>query len=173
MNLERWLRHEAIEARPAPSWERAGKWMRRRPALTALLLVCGVATAGFILLRLDSEARLKRERDQVVLSERRAHAAAVRAAAEARRAETNELSARLHLYVADILLAQGDTALVLPAHAKATTCLAFSSDGATLVTGGRDGRIRFWNAHTGAPATLNAGARRRSRDDDWHPQRVA
>jgi len=193
-DLERWLRHEAIEARQAPPWERAAKWMRRRPALTALLLVCVVATVGFILLRLDSEARLKRERDQVVLSERRALAAAARAAEEARRAETNELSTRLHLYAADILLAQralddgnlglarralqglvppvgqpdlrgfewhylrqlaqGDTALVLPAHAKATTCLAFSSDGATLVTGGRDGKIRFWNTHSGAPGLV-------------------
>ena len=193
-DLERWLRHESIEARQAPPWERAAKWMRRRPALTALLLVSVVASAAFILLRLDSEARLKRERDQVVLSERRALAAAARAAEGARRAETNELSTRLHLYAADILLAQralddgnlglarralqglvpstgqsdlrgfewhylrqlaqGDSALVLPAHAKATTCLAFSSDGATLVTGGRDGKIRFWNAHTGAPGLV-------------------
>ena len=193
-DLERWLRHESIEARQAPPWERAAKWTRRRPALTALLLVSLAAIVAFILLRLDSEARLKRERDQVVLSGHRALAAAARAAAEARRAETNELSARLHLYAADILLAQralddgnlglarralqglvppaghpdlrgfewhylrqlaqGGAALVLPAHAKATTCLAFTSDGATLVTGGRDGKIRFWNALTGAPGLV-------------------
>jgi eukaryotic-like serine/threonine-protein kinase len=35
-DLEHWLRSEPISARPASSYERAKKWVRRRPALAAL-----------------------------------------------------------------------------------------------------------------------------------------
>jgi WD40 repeat protein len=41
-DLERWLRHEPIQARPITGLERARKWMRRHPALagtTAMLVV--------------------------------------------------------------------------------------------------------------------------------------
>jgi len=44
-DLERWLRHEPIQARPITGLERAGKWMRRHPALaatTAMLVVAVV-----------------------------------------------------------------------------------------------------------------------------------
>lgn len=38
-DLERWMREEPIEARPAGSLERSWKWARRRPAVAALLAV--------------------------------------------------------------------------------------------------------------------------------------
>src|SRR5262249_10274932 len=31
--LDRWLRHEPIQARPSTIWELSAKWLRRRPAL--------------------------------------------------------------------------------------------------------------------------------------------
>jgi WD40 repeat protein len=34
--LDRWLRHEPIQARPITTFERARKWVRRRPAIAAL-----------------------------------------------------------------------------------------------------------------------------------------
>ena len=42
-DLERWLAGEPILARAASPWERALKWVRRRPAIAALLAVCGLA----------------------------------------------------------------------------------------------------------------------------------
>lgn len=37
-DLRRFLDHRPIQARPTPSWERAAKWVRRRPRLAAGLL---------------------------------------------------------------------------------------------------------------------------------------
>ncbi|HTH47084.1 MAG TPA: serine/threonine-protein kinase [Candidatus Limnocylindria bacterium] len=45
--LERWLRHEPILARPAGGWERGRKWIRRNRARAALL--ASVALSGFAL----------------------------------------------------------------------------------------------------------------------------
>src|SRR5262249_49679487 len=46
-DLQRWSRHEPIRARQSSPWERARKWVRRRPAVAALAaLVVMVATVG-------------------------------------------------------------------------------------------------------------------------------
>jgi eukaryotic-like serine/threonine-protein kinase len=49
-DLDRWLKGEPIAARPVSSWERAQKWVRRRPAIAALsaavLLIGVVGLAG-------------------------------------------------------------------------------------------------------------------------------
>src|SRR5262249_5074282 len=52
-DLERWLRGEAILARPTPVWERAVKWVKRQPAVAAfggissvLSLAAGAAMLG-------------------------------------------------------------------------------------------------------------------------------
>src|SRR6185295_17897553 len=42
-DLERWLRHEPILARPSTLPERAVKWVRRRPIVAALSLALGTA----------------------------------------------------------------------------------------------------------------------------------
>jgi WD40 repeat protein len=42
-DLERWLRGEPIAARPTSTWGRAAKWVRRRPAVAALLAVSLIA----------------------------------------------------------------------------------------------------------------------------------
>ena len=205
-DLERWLRHEPIAARQTPTWEKAAKWSRRRPARALLVAVTVVSAVAFIGLRLDSEAKLKCERDQVILSERRARAAAALAGEEARRAEKNELATRLNLYASDIYLAQraldegnlglarrtlaahapaagqpdlrgyewrflwnlsrGDEARVVPAHTKPVTALAFSRDGRTLASGGRDGRVRFWNTSDGSPGMEFPASGSSERRDD-------
>ncbi len=49
-DLHRFLSHEPIQALPTPAWERARKWVRRRPGITALAaLVLLVAMLGFSL----------------------------------------------------------------------------------------------------------------------------
>ena len=47
-DLERWLRGQPIHARPVTVRERLVRWVRRRPALTAMVGVCIAALAGLI-----------------------------------------------------------------------------------------------------------------------------
>jgi tetratricopeptide (TPR) repeat protein len=47
-DLRRFLAGEPIQARPIPTWERAWKWARRRPAAAALIGVSLLAVAGVI-----------------------------------------------------------------------------------------------------------------------------
>src|SRR5262249_55065032 len=44
-DLERWLRHEPIEARPSRPWEKLRKYVRRHPAAAALV---AVSTLGML-----------------------------------------------------------------------------------------------------------------------------
>jgi WD40 repeat protein len=47
-DLERWLGGQPIEARPIPPWERAIKWVRRRPAIAALVAISGLAAMALV-----------------------------------------------------------------------------------------------------------------------------
>jgi WD40 repeat protein/predicted Ser/Thr protein kinase len=47
-DLKRWLTGVPIHARPVPTWERAIKWARRRPAIAALVAVSIVAAMALI-----------------------------------------------------------------------------------------------------------------------------
>lgn len=51
--LDRWLRHEPIHARPSSVWMRTGKWARRRPAVAAAitLLVLGTTISTWQAIR--------------------------------------------------------------------------------------------------------------------------
>jgi WD40 repeat protein len=56
--LDRWLRHEPIAARPASRWHRLAKWARRHPAVAILLGGLLVSlTLGFALTSWQSAAR--------------------------------------------------------------------------------------------------------------------
>ena len=51
-DLERWLRNEPVQARPSTRWRRTLKWIRRKPAIAALLaailLVVGFGALGIL-----------------------------------------------------------------------------------------------------------------------------
>jgi WD40 repeat protein len=49
-DLERWLSGETILARPSTRWERAVKWARRRPAVSALMAVSAASLIAFLAL---------------------------------------------------------------------------------------------------------------------------
>jgi WD40 repeat protein len=46
-DLERWLRGEPIVARPVGTWERTARWVRRRPAAAAFVVLVLLAALGF------------------------------------------------------------------------------------------------------------------------------
>ena len=131
-DLERWLRHEPILARPSSVWERAAKWVRRRPAVAALLALALLAPAVIIALQFVNEAKLTRERDTARRHEQRANHAQIAAETAAAHARASEHAAREQLYEADMSLAwraldAGDHGLarrVLAAHRPATNAPA-------------------------------------------------
>lgn len=58
-DLERWLRHEPINARPVGVGERMLKWGRRHPALAALILVAVIVPGLVIGILLSGNARVQ------------------------------------------------------------------------------------------------------------------
>ncbi|MFO0950294.1 MAG: protein kinase [Isosphaeraceae bacterium] len=84
-DLDRWLLGEPIEARPASHWERAAKWVRRRPAvaaLSALAVLLGVVSLASVV-RLWQMADLRaRDAEAVAAAETRRRQDAQRVAQE-------------------------------------------------------------------------------------------
>src|SRR5262245_4679968 len=62
-DIERWLHGEPVRARPVGKVERALKWMRRRPALAALLVVSALAVLAQFGAGLWYVLSLREERD--------------------------------------------------------------------------------------------------------------
>jgi serine/threonine protein kinase len=58
-DLHHFLRGETIRARPTPAWERALKWVKRRPAVAALIAVIGLAALVLVAVILTANARLQ------------------------------------------------------------------------------------------------------------------
>ncbi len=93
-DLRRFLDGEPILARPAPWWERAVKWARRRPAAATLAVVCALAAAGlgvggYVLarqeaVRAETESRLRdvAEREKSEADAQRERAQQLQALAE-------------------------------------------------------------------------------------------
>ncbi len=65
-DVRRYLDGLPIEARPIGTWERAGKWARRRPALAALVAVCVLATLALLAGSLYFTNELRGERNTAV-----------------------------------------------------------------------------------------------------------
>jgi WD40 repeat protein len=116
-DLERWQAGEPVRVRPARAWERALAWVRRRPALAALLLASGVAALALVALGvgLFYAKGLKQLNTRLAAAVEDAdsqRAAAIQKGAEAdkqrARAEAQEALARRYLYFSQIKTAEGD-----------------------------------------------------------------
>lgn len=77
-DLQRWLNHEPILARPATTLERVAKWTRRKPALSALIAVSFLASVVFLWERSRAAEQLRQERDHSVRQQERAEAVSTR-----------------------------------------------------------------------------------------------
>lgn len=120
-DLQRFLAGEPIRARPVPAWERAWKWVQRRPAAAGLIgaLVITMLAMAAVTVTSFYNARLQRERDEAHQQRQRAEAQEVRAGQEQARAEQQradaerqktraeeqEALARHYRYVAQLSLA--------------------------------------------------------------------
>ncbi len=85
-DLDRWLRHEPIVARPSTGWERGIKWVRRKPVVAALsasvVVVLLIAMAGIFwqwrqadIARKNAEARALSETQAKVAANEQRHRA--------------------------------------------------------------------------------------------------
>ena len=172
-DLERWLRHEPILARPATTTERLGKWIRRRPAVASLTAVALVAILAFLVvttvltIRLD-EARRRAERQAEPNRQRAVHLLVSEAS---RLVEAGEAYPALPLLVEALqrdlgrpegesaqrerigsLLRQSPRLRRLWAQDTAVLHAALSPDGRLLATAAGDGTARVWDVGTGVPA---------------------
>jgi serine/threonine protein kinase/predicted Zn-dependent protease len=99
-DLRCYLDGESIEARPTSALARAGRWVRRRPALAALLLL--LALAPLVLLAFlvwhgrDLAERLDEALSRAALSQRKADGEALVRRGEAARAAGDLQSAKIH-----------------------------------------------------------------------------
>jgi serine/threonine-protein kinase len=71
-DLGRFLHGRPVLARPVPVWQRGAKWVRRQPALAALLVVSVLAAAALLATWARFTARLADEIDHARSEERRA-----------------------------------------------------------------------------------------------------
>jgi WD40 repeat protein len=167
-DLQRWLNHEPILARPITLAERFVKWMRRNPkvaVLTGLLnLVFAVGVAGILVMsfRLASANREK-DRANVELAKNLRDFEWQRldelAASGKRSVALATLSSFVHqdpnnrTAATRILSMLSYCNFVLPAtvlrQGAAVNTLALSSDGRRVLTGADDGVARIWDLSSG------------------------
>jgi|GEM_PF-1131867 len=173
-DLDHWLRHEPIDARPSTAWERAASWCRRRPALASSLSAIFVGLIGTILVLAASNRRIQAARNLAVdLAEQsRRRLIELNVSVGNQLVASGESHAALLRFVEAIRLEDGDPegedvhrrrfAAVLRAGARLkhiwfldayVNGLTFNGDGSRLVAFSDDGSVQTWATGSGLPTS--------------------
>jgi hypothetical protein len=176
-DLERSLRGDAIHARPVPAWERAVRWIRRRPSVALLsasiVLVALVGFTGVLIQwrRAETALGLAAEKSE---SERRANARleqslyyssitlADRELAAGNPGAAQELLDRCPISLRGwewyhLKRAPNHHKGILPGHRAPAWGIASSPDGRQFAAAYSDGVIRLWEAQTGREIRILRG----------------
>ncbi len=166
-DLNRWIEGRPIVARPASQFERAVKWVRRRPEIAALsaavVIVAMLGIGGIIWNWLAAIAA----RDEAVRSEDFARHIAYAAKLNLAERDWRDASIReVRRHLEETRPPQGKTdlrgfewyyldrlcnsqGLTLAGHADVVQRVAFSRDGRRIASASYDQSIRIWDAATG------------------------
>jgi WD40 repeat protein len=170
-DLRHFLDDRPILARPVPAWEKAWKWAKRRPSTAALAIVIHLLLAALLGLGVWSYSRVSRAlaetRAEKLRSQRVSAGLALDRGLE--QAQAGKVAPGLLWMAESLALApQGDRELdqlvrlnlagwrtpmtvqrAVMSHGHLVDSVAYSPDGAIVISGGRDGFARRWDASTG------------------------
>jgi WD40 repeat protein len=162
-DLGRFLRGVQIRARPVSVWEHTWRFAKRRPALAGLLAVSFLAmltlVAGALwhttqLRAALTEARLNLYVSHMNLAQRAWEDNELERVSELlemhRPKQTRDKDLRGWEWYFQERLCQGDLR-TLKGHTDGVLSVAFSSDGARLVSASQDKAVRLWDCATGHP----------------------